>query len=222
MTAYMAVLGGYIWVQEQGFSYQYFVPPAAYPVDSNGNGITGSEIVLEQGYAIVDQVIFGANRGAPEILNPNAVINVDPSNPVWSFPNSDDQQVGNWIDSFLYNYIARMENGDFITLTFHDGTVATYQLFIGVPGVHTWVWIKATKNGVPIGKDGNPLPNPNPNPQPAPGGVTFYSQFAQLGPAIDGQVYSWLLQGSGICVDSTDVRWGGESSVFAAFVPCPN
>lgn len=225
MTAYIAVSGGYIWLQEPTYGtwYQYNIPYAAYPVDVNGNPESGSEITLETGYAILDEVDIGTNRGAPVTLRPAAVITVTPDDPLWSFPNSDDAQVGDELDSVFYNYLGAVGNGDYVTVKFHDGTLATYQVFEALPGHHTWVWVKASLNGVPIGKDGKPLPNPNPSPQPTPGtGLPNPVEPAQLGPSIDGNQYQWQLQSAGTCVTQQTISINGQvDSTGTFYVPCP-
>jgi hypothetical protein len=153
-TALMQVAGEWVGTKEPIWRVT-----AATPIDSSGNSLAGnSESANESYFAAFDQVLFGANRSAPQMVN-------EPADYAGSFINSLDEEVVPGISNALIQMgvnPATIAVGTLITVKFADGTTAQY-IKASSTSSYQWTWTGVAHNsaGKLIHRDGSLVVNPN-------------------------------------------------------------
>lgn len=154
LSSYVKVTGHY-----KGSEEPIWVVGASTPIDSSGNSLAANtESANESYFASLDQVLFGANRSAPQTVT----VSTDYAS---SFINSLEEEVVPGIGNALIQLgvnPATISVGTLITVKFSDGTTAQY-IKISSTSSYQWPWtgIAHNSSGLLINRDGSLVVNPN-------------------------------------------------------------
>jgi hypothetical protein len=179
------------------------------PVDSSGNSLAGnSESANESFFATLDQVIFAANRSAPQTVTV-------PDDYTSTFINSTEGEVSPGIGAGLIAMginPAQFPVGTLITVKFTDGTTAQYIKASG-GGSYQWTWtgIAHDSQGHLMLRNGQRVANPN----TAGNGSGSFSAPGYSNP-------DWFyLNAPGFCQYGGEISFDdGETLTSFGFAPC--